>query len=88
MNKLPKKILHISDLVFTLPDNFEGDISDAFKTIADYTSNKRKMMEIKEDNKSSVETLYENITTNSADSKLCMRYGIFECDENGNYILK
>ena len=88
MNTLPKKILRITDLVFTLPDNFEGNISDAIKAIADYTSNRHKMMQVQEDNKSSVESLFENISTNTADSKLCMKYGIFECDENGNYILK
>ena len=88
MNHLPKKILRITDLVFTLPDNFEGDIKDAIKLIAEYISNRQKMTHVGDDAKTSVESLFENLSSNTSDSKLCMKYGIFECDERGNYILK
>ena len=36
MENVPKKFLGVSNLIFILPDDFEGDISDAAKLITEY----------------------------------------------------
>ena len=84
-NVLPKKIVRITDLTFTLPNDFNGDIVDALEAIVQYYSNIRNVKELNDD-KSTVESLLEN--SSYVNNKLCMKYGIFDCDENGNYILQ
>lgn len=87
IKKLPKKILRISDLTFTLPDNFEGDIISAIDVMLDYMKTKPEFQLLDNDQKSTVESLFEHLK-NTDEPKICMQYGIFECDDNGNYILK
>ena len=36
MENVPQKFLGVSNLIFILPDDFEGDISDAAKLITEY----------------------------------------------------
>ena len=33
---LPKKILRIEDLIFILPDDFDGDLQSGLRLLADY----------------------------------------------------
>lgn len=89
---LPKKILRIEDLIFILPDDFDGDLQSGLRLLADYLD-----MEFKKDKKSkktkgsasNVEK--DNLTMlleNKDTVQVAMNYGIFEIDENGNYNLK
>ena len=89
-SKLPKKILRITDLTFSLPDDFDGDIADAIRVMLDYITTKPELTPLGDnDSKSTIESLFDNILSeNKNSSKICMRYGIFERDSNGNYILK
>lgn len=86
---LPKKILRIEDLIFILPDDFDGDLQSGLRLLADYLDmefkkgkkNPRPPSDVEKDN---LTTLLENKDT----VQVAMNYGIFEIDENGNYNLK
>lgn len=83
MNILPKKLLRITDLTFILPDDFDGDFLDALNILTNYINNIKKFNNVNEETISTIESLF-----NKDDSKLCMRYGIFEADHDCNYKLK
>lgn len=83
MKRKPKNILRISDLTFILPDDFEGDLQEAIQLLKDHLDREVKS-EIIHDNFTSVRTLLSA----SNNPKLCMRYGLFEIDEHGNYKLR
>lgn len=80
----PKKILRITDLTFTLPDDFNGDVQEALNCVVDYLSKQRELKQVN-DGKSTVESVF---TKSPSNNRLGMIYGIFECDKDGNYILK
>jgi len=84
---LPKKIFRISDLTFTLPDDFEGNVVNAIELVVEYLKTKPEFNQLSDDDKSTIESLFENIK-NKSESKICMQYGIFECNADGDYILK
>lgn len=84
MSTLPKKLLRITDLTFVLPDDFNGDFPDALNILTDYINSINRFNNVDEENTSTVESLLSNNDT----SKLCMRYGIFEADNEFNYKLK
>lgn len=83
MNTFPKKLLRITDLTFVLPDDFNGDFSDALNILTDYINNINGFNNVDEENTSTIKSLL-----NSDNSKLCMRFGIFEADDDCNYKLK
>ena len=89
---LPKKILRIEDLIFILPDDFDGDLQSGLRLLADYLD-----MEFKKDKKSNkkkrstANVEKDNLTVlleNKDTVQVAMNYGIFEIDENGKYKLK
>ena len=84
---LPRKIFRISDLTFTLPDDFEGDVVNAIELVVEYLRSKPEFNHLSDNDKSTIESLFQNIK-NNAESKICMQYGIFECNDEGDYILK
>lgn len=86
---LPKKILRIEDLIFILPDDFNGDLQSGLRILADYLDMEFKKGKKNSETPSTVEkdnltTLFENKNT----VQVAMNYGIFEIDENGDYQLK
>ena len=86
---LPKKILHIEDLIFILPDDFDGDLQSGLRLLADYLDmefkkGKKKSRSLSNVEKDNLSALLENKDT----VQVAMNYGIFEIDENGNYNLK
>lgn len=83
MNRQPKNILRISDLTFILPDDFEGDLQAAINLVVDHLDNKN-IPEVLHDKCSTVKTLL----TAENDPKLCMKFGLFTIDEDGNYKLR
>lgn len=43
---LPKKILRIEDLIFILPDDFDGDLQSGLRLLADYLDMELKKIKI------------------------------------------
>ena len=84
--KIPKKVLRISDLTFILPDDFSGNIGDALNDLTRYVNGKANLNDVKTDETSTIETIFNN--KKKADPRLCMKYGLFESDDDGNYKLQ
>ena len=89
---LPKKILRIEDLIFILPDDFDGDLQSGLRLLADYLDVEfKKDKNSKKSKRSTSNVEKDNLTMlleNKDTVQLSMNYGIFEIDENGNYNLK
>lgn len=83
MSMFPKKLLRITDLTFVLPDDFNGDFTDALNILTNYVNSKNNFDNVEDKNTSTVESLL-----NDTASKLCMKFGIFEADDDNNYKLK
>lgn len=83
MNKQPKNILRISDLTFVLPDDFDGNLWEAIDMVSEHIKCKSFPKKVS-DKYSTIKTLL----VAEGDPKLCMKFGIFTIDENGNYKLK
>ena len=84
MAKSPKNILRITDLTFVLPDDFDGNLKDAIQSLSDYLIPNEETI-LHDGDRSTVESLFKD---SDQDSKLCMRYGIFKLDDDGNYKLQ
>ena len=83
--KLPKKVLHIKELTFIVPDDFDGNTLDAIQELVNYSKNN-------ESNKLLVDryNLYsslEMLIASKDKTRVCGSYGIFEL-ENNHYTLK
>lgn len=89
---LPKKILRIEDLIFILPDNFDGDLQSGLRLLADYLDMEFKKDKNSKKSKRSTSNVEKDNLTMLLENKdivqVAMNYGIFEIDENGNYNLK
>lgn len=89
---LPKKILRIEDLIFILPDDFDGDLQSGLRLLADYLDMEfKKDKNSKKSKRSTSNVEKDNLTMlleNKDTVQVAMNYGIFEIDENGNYNLK
>ena len=89
---LPKKILRIEDLIFILPDDFDGDLQSGLRLLADYLDVEfKKDKNSKKSKRSTSNVEKDNLTMlleNKDTVQVEMNYGIFEIDENGNYNLK
>jgi len=89
---LPKKILRIEDLIFILPDDFDGDLQSGLRLLADYLDVEfKKDKNSKKSKRSTSNVEKDNLTMlleNKDTVQVAMNYGIFEIDENGNYNLK
>lgn len=89
---LPKKILRIEDLIFILPDDFDGDLQSGLRLLADYLDMEFKKDKKSKKMKSSTSNVEKDNLTMLLENKdtvqVAMNYGIFEIDENGNYNLK
>ena len=89
---LPKKILRIEDLIFILPDDFDGDLQSGLRLLVDYLDMEfKKDKNSKKSKRSTSNVEKDNLTMlleNKDTVQVAMNYGIFEIDENGNYNLK
>ena len=89
---LPKKILRIEDLIFILPDDFDGDLQSGLRLLADYLDVEfKKDKNSKKSKRSTSNVEKDNLTMlreNKDTVQVAMNYGIFEIDENCNYNLK
>ena len=89
---LPKKILRIEDLIFILPDDFDGDLQSGLRLLAEYLDVEfKKDKNSKKSKRSTSNVEKDNLTMlleNKDTVQVAMNYGIFEIDENGNYNLK
>lgn len=81
MGKLPEKILRIEELTFILPDDFNGNILDAIDLLVNHV--KENGVKYLSDDRSTMASLL----TNSENSKLCVKYGIFEKVNDQTYKL-
>lgn len=79
---LPKKVLKIVDLTFTLPDDFEGTFEDAVMEFLIYRSDHiKKKIPSEMEQYSSTEILL----TQDDDFAVCGSYGLLKLNENGEY---
>ena len=83
METVPKKFLGVSNLVFILPDDFEGDIGDAVNLIAEYlseiTENIRKC-ETKEESSDGT-SMFESLMKRGYRDRLSAKFVFYEFDE-------
>ena len=79
---IPKKILLVKDLTFILPDNFDGNLSDALTEYINYRNTNINSIKVTDINNMLSST--EVILSSNEDIKSCILYGIVELD-NGNY---
>ena len=89
---LPKKILRIEDLIFILPDDFDGDLQSGLRLLADYLDVEfKKDKNSKKSKRSTSNVEKDNLTMlleNKDTVQVAMNYGIFEINENENKNLK
>ena len=82
METVPKKFLGVSNLVFILPDDFEGDIGDAVRLISSYmdelTVSARNSEVKEEDTKGS---LFETLVKSGYRDRLSAKFVFYEFDE-------
>lgn len=79
----PKKVLKVQDLIFILPDNFEGDIQNALMTLAEYLN-----IHIDDDDVTKFgNNAVRELSGDSDSHRVSMEYGIFQLDDDGNYRL-
>ena len=83
MKKKPKKILRISDVIFILPDNFNGTLQNALMLLASYLNVKQNEENFNPKGNVPIKSKNPEYET----MKVSMEWGIFEIDENGNYHL-
>ena len=84
-NELPKQILVIRDCTFILPDDFSGDLNDAFTEFLKYHSENRNKAKYFDD--LNLFSTFEILMQNSPDLKVCGEYKILE-HIDGKYVLK
>jgi len=82
VDSVPKKFLGVSNLIFILPDDFEGDITDALPLMVEYINdvvNKAKEIKIKEENKES--SIFESLLKSSNKNRITGKFIFYEFDE-------
>lgn len=77
--ELPKKLLHVEDLTFVLPDDFEGGLEDAFHLLLDYIHDAMSKSVVT--GKSDAERLFTVLSAEN-ERKMAISYGIFELGED------
>lgn len=82
----PKKVLHIYDAVFVLPDDFKGSIQDAMKLFLEYQNkvNNEKLPESKID-PNRLFTPLGILTISPDDLRCCMEAKLYEL-KDGYYV--
>lgn len=85
--KGPKKVLHINNSAFILPDDFSGTLQDAMKLFLDYHNG------IHENNKSEIQVDPSGLFTPIGilavagdEIKCCVEAHIYELSDDGSYI--
>lgn len=85
--KAPKKVLHINDSAFVLPDDFNGSIQDAMKLFLEYhnESHENNKTELPVD-PSGLFTPIGILAVAGENIKCCVEARIYELSEDGSYI--
>jgi len=86
MNR-PKNILKIQDLVFILPDNFNGDLRDAIVLLAAYLNIDSDEFSKRIENPPEFKSLFDEANMDNT-LRLSMNYGIFELGDDEKYKIK
>lgn len=83
----PRKILHITDAAFILPDDFHGSIQDAMKLFLDYhnTLTNKPHAEIKTDY-SRLFTPMGILSFAPGNIKCCIDAKLYELSDDGYYV--
>lgn len=86
-NEIPRKILHIRDLTFILPDDFEGTIDDAMAEFLKYRRGIREHDVHYIDDGGIFSTAGLLLNSGKTDTvRVCGEYGLFEF-RDGAYVL-
>lgn len=75
----PTKVLSLQDLIFILPDDFDGDLTDAFHELYTYMRNNRQEYTHVEDYANLVSPL--EILLHSKEKRLYMEVGMFNINK-------
>lgn len=82
MENVPKKFLGVSNLVFILPDDFEGDVHDAAMLIMEYINEvtlKSKPKEVRESDGKT--TIFDKLLKKVNKDRLTASFVFYEFDE-------
>ena len=85
--KGPKKVLHISDAAFALPDDFDGTIRDALTLFLEYHS--KAVSENKVGTPVDPSRLFTSmgiLSISPPDIKCCLEAKLYKLDKDGHYI--
>lgn len=89
MEQIPKKFLGISNLIFILPDDFEGNITDAVELLMDYISSQLDSVRGSQVNEESIdESMFKKLLNKSMKNKVTMRFSFYNFDEESQTYLK
>ena len=81
--KLPKKVLVIRDCTFFLPDNFEGNLEEAFDEFLRYRE-ERDNQPIYVDPMNLFSSFNNLLLHRNTQSRVCGSYTLMELDEENN----
>lgn len=82
MENVPKKFLGVSNLIFILPDDFEGDVHDAAMLIMEYINEvtlKSKPKEVQESDGNT--TIFDKLLKKVNKDRLTASFVFYEFDE-------
>lgn len=82
MDTVPKKFLGVSNLIFILPDDFEGDITTAIPLIAEYVNNVVKSPKKTGATEEKVNgSIFNDLLKRADRDKLSAKFVFYEFDE-------
>lgn len=81
---LPRKLFKVADLTFVLPDDFEGDLDEAFQLVSERIH--KALGKSERTDKTDEEMLGAILDDDT--KKIALKYGIFEMGDDGKYHLK
>lgn len=81
MENVPKKFLGVSNLIFILPDDFEGDISDAAQLITAYIDEVSLKAKPKVMSQSDDGTIFDKLLKKVNRDRLTASFVFYEFDE-------
>ena len=77
----PKKFLEITNLVYVLPDDFQGTIYDALPILMKYLEEALKNQNLESPKDASSKSVFENLVISGFNNSLSARFVFHEFDE-------
>lgn len=89
MEQVPRKFLGISNLIFILPDDFEGSITDALALLMDYVQETIANAKGVKSTEESAESIFKKLMEKPTKDRVTMKYTFYSFDdESQTYVQK